>query len=83
MSAEGTIAGLGAAVVLTGLAVAVGLAPGSALFAIVAGATAGALVESLLASVLEPRRVLDNDALNLINTACAAWVAVWLAGPLS
>jgi uncharacterized protein (TIGR00297 family) len=83
MSAEGTIAGLGAAVVLAGLAIAAGLAPRHALFAIIAGATTGALLESLLASVLEPRRVLDNNALNLINTACAAGVAVWLAGPLS
>ena len=57
--------------------------PRSALLPVVAGATAGALVESLLAASFEAPGILNNDALNFINTALAAYVAVSVAGLLS
>ena len=78
MSLEGTAAGLTAAVALAGIAIVLGLAPRSALPAIVIGATAGSLIESVLGATLETQGVLDNDVLNLINTAVAALAAIWV-----
>ena len=83
MSVEGTAAGFLGAAALTALAIALGLVSRAELLPIVAGATAGALAESLLAASLEGPGVLNNDALNLINTALAAYVAVSIAGLLS
>jgi uncharacterized membrane protein len=83
MSLEGTAAGLVSAAALAGLAVGLAIVPGSAMLPIVAGATVGALAESLLAAAFEPSGVLNNDALNLINTAIAAYVTVSVAGLLS
>jgi uncharacterized protein (TIGR00297 family) len=80
MSLEGTAAGLIGAAALAALAIALGLVPSQTLVAIVAGATVGSLVESLLAATFEGVGILNNDALNLINTAVAAFVAVSLAG---
>jgi uncharacterized protein (TIGR00297 family) len=79
MSVEGTAAGLAAAFALAGLAVALGLIPASAVIIVVAAATAGALVESVLGATLEGPGILNNDMLNFINTAVAAVVAVALA----
>lgn len=76
MSLEGTAAGLVGALGLGALAIALGLVPGSALTAIVAGATIGSLVESGLAATLEPSGILNNDALNFINTGLAAFAAL-------
>ena len=76
MSIEGTAAGLLAAFALAAVAVAVGLIPASATLAVVAGAMAGALVESALAATLEGPGILNNDMLNFITTAIAAVVAL-------
>ena len=62
---------------------ALNLVPPSALLVVVMASTAGALVESLLAARLEAPGILNNDALNFINTAVAAYAAVALAGLLS
>ena len=43
---------------------------------IVAGATVGALAESLLGATLEPPGILNNDVLNFLNTAIAAAAAI-------
>jgi uncharacterized protein (TIGR00297 family) len=83
MSIEGTAAGLVGAAGLAGLAVALAIVPGWAALPIVIGATAGALAESLLAAAFEPSGVLNNDALNLLNTAIAAYAAVSAAGLVS
>jgi uncharacterized protein (TIGR00297 family) len=80
VSLEGTLAGLIAAGALATVAIAAGLIPGQMLVPVVAGATAGSLAESLLAAAFEGAGILNNDALNLINTAVAAFVAVSLAG---
>jgi uncharacterized protein (TIGR00297 family) len=78
MSVEGTAAGLAAAMALAAIGAAVGLVPASAILPVVAGATAGALVESALGATLEGPRILNNDMLNFINTAIAAAVALVL-----
>ena len=79
MSAEGTAAGIVSAFALAAAAVGLGLIPGSDVAAVVIGATAGAIVASLLGATLEGPGVLNNDMLNLINTAVAAGVALAIA----
>jgi uncharacterized protein (TIGR00297 family) len=79
MSLEGTAAGLAAALALAAAGVALGLIPASAVLAIVAGATVGALIESVLGATLEGPGILNNDVLNFVNTAAAAAVALVLA----
>jgi uncharacterized protein (TIGR00297 family) len=80
ISLEGTAAGLVSAAGLAAAALALHLIPGSALVPIVVGAAVGSLVESLLAATFEAPGVLNNDALNLINTSIAAFTAVSIAG---
>ena len=76
MSLEGTAAGLVAAFALATVAVAFGLIAAGAMLAVVIGATAGALAESVLAATLEAPGILNNDVLNFVNTAVAAGVAL-------
>ena len=79
MSAEGTAAGLLAAFALAATGAALGLIPASAILVVVAGATAGALVESALGATLEGAGILNNDMLNFINTAVAAAIVLAIA----
>ena len=79
MSLEGTTAGIVAAFALAALAVGLGQIARSTIAAVVVGATAGAVVESMLGATLEGPGVLNNDLLNFINTAVAAAVALALA----
>jgi uncharacterized membrane protein len=76
MSVEGTIAGLAAAFALAAMAMVLGLVGSDSILIVVAGATAGALVESALGATLEGAGILNNDMLNFINTAVAAIVVV-------
>jgi uncharacterized protein (TIGR00297 family) len=77
VSLEGTLAGIAAAALLAGVARATGVIPAAALLPIVVSASIGSLVESALAARFEREGILDNDTLNLINTAIAALSAVW------
>ena len=79
MSLEGTAASVLAALALAAIGAAFGLVPATAIFAIVVGATIGALVESALGATLEGPGILNNDMLNFITTAVAAVVALALA----
>jgi uncharacterized protein (TIGR00297 family) len=83
MSLEGTAAGLVSAAALTAVAVWLSIVPGSAMVPVVIGSTIGAVAESLLAAAFEPSGVLNNDALNLINTAVAAYAAASITGGLA
>ena len=80
MSAPGTIAGLAAATALGSLAAVLEIVTWSAILPVVVGATAGALLESVLGATLEPQGVVNNDVLNFINTAVAAYVAIKIWG---
>jgi uncharacterized protein (TIGR00297 family) len=80
LSLEGTVAGLAAAVVLAGIAVAVGLVPHRVLLPVVIGATVGSLCESVLGATLEGPGIVNNDVLNFLNTAIAAVTAILVAG---
>jgi len=76
LSVEGTAAGLFGAFALAAVAIALGVVPKGALIPIVAGATIGSFVESGLGATLEPRGILNNDALNFINTGLAAFATL-------
>jgi uncharacterized protein (TIGR00297 family) len=78
MSLEGTAAGLLAAFALAAVGAGLGLIPVAAILIVVAGATAGALIESALGATLERPGILNNDMLNFINTAVAAAVTLAL-----
>jgi uncharacterized protein (TIGR00297 family) len=80
VSLEGTAAGLGAAAVLALLAAALGLIPIHCAAPVIAAATLSSFVESALGATLEAPGVLNNDMLNFLNTACAAWLAIAIAG---
>ncbi|CAN5855141.1 hypothetical protein BH18ACI5_BH18ACI5_23170 [soil metagenome] len=79
MSLEGTVAGIAAAALLAWMASLLGLVSDEMIAAIVGAATAGALLESILAATFEEHGVVNNDLLNFVNTATAAYVAVKVA----
>ncbi len=83
ISAEGTAAGVIAALALAALASALGIVPFSTVPIIVVAATVGSLVESVLGATLEGPGIVNNDVLNFVNTATAAGVAVALIEALS
>jgi uncharacterized protein (TIGR00297 family) len=77
VSIVGTVAGVIAAALIALPAVAMWLIVPERVPLVVAACTAGALVESALATRFEREGVLDNHTLNLLNTASAAALAVW------
>ena len=83
ISLEGTAAGLMAALALATIGLGLHLVDHEAILPIVAGATVGSFSESVMGSTLEPAGLLNNDALNFLNAAIAASVAVLLAGAIS
>ncbi len=71
ISFPGSLAGVGASVVIAALSVAVGLCrPGVAAW-VLAAAVAGNLLDSLLGATLERRGCLNNSAVNLAGTSFA------------
>jgi uncharacterized protein (TIGR00297 family) len=80
LSIEGTIAGFAGALALAALGVLLGLAPAWAIPAIVGGAAAGSIAESVMGATLEPRGIVNNDVLNFLNTTIAALAAILLIG---
>jgi uncharacterized protein (TIGR00297 family) len=76
MSAEGTSAGIVAALALAACASELGLIAAASIPLVVVAATLGALAESMLAATLEGPGILNNDMLNFINTAVAVTVAL-------
>ena len=79
ISGIGTFAGVAAAALIALPAVALWLLPPTALVLVAMASTAGAFVESWLATALESRGRINNHALNAVNTAIAASIAVFLA----
>lgn len=79
VSLEGTAAGIVGAATLGALAIALGVIPAQALMPVILGAVGGSFLESLLGAAFEGPGILNNDALNLLNTAAAAFFAISLA----
>jgi uncharacterized protein (TIGR00297 family) len=80
VSLEGTAAGIVGALGLAAAGAALAIVPGWAIPAIVAGATIGSFAESALSATLEAPGILNNDLLNFLNTAVAAFAAILLIG---
>jgi len=76
VSLEGSAAGILGALVLAGCGALLGLVPAWTVWAVVAGAIAGSVIESALAATLEASRIVNNDLLNFANTATGAIVAI-------
>jgi uncharacterized protein (TIGR00297 family) len=76
VSLEGTLAGVAAAAALAAIAWALGLITAAAIVLVTIAATVASLVEGVLGATLEASGILDNDALNFVNTAVGAALAV-------
>lgn len=77
ISLSGTLAGILAAFITAACAVALGLASVSAAALVACAGVAGMLVDSLLGASVERRGYLNNDLVNLLSTAAAAFIG-WL-----
>ena len=78
VSLEGTAAGFAAAVLLAWIAD--GLISYEWILGVAVAATLASLVESVLGATLEKPGVLNNDALNFVNAAIGAGLALVLVG---
>jgi uncharacterized protein (TIGR00297 family) len=76
---SGTLAGSVASLAVAGCCVAVRLIPVSALCRVSLAGFVGMLLDSFLGAVLENRKVLNNDTVNLLGTFSAAVIALLLA----
>ncbi|HZN04853.1 MAG TPA: DUF92 domain-containing protein [Candidatus Polarisedimenticolia bacterium] len=76
VSLLGTLAGLGAAALVGGLAVGLGMVPASLLPLVLLAAFVGSSADSLLGATLERRGLLDNEAVNFSNTLIGALAGV-------
>src|SRR5580765_1736535 len=78
VSLEGTLAGIVASVVLAAIAAALGLIPIGLVAAVVAASTVAAFAEGALGALFEGPGILDNNALNFVNSALGAGLALIL-----
>jgi uncharacterized protein (TIGR00297 family) len=83
VSLEGTLAGIAASLLLAALGAEVGFYDWIGVIPVVIAAFIGTTFESLVGAALEKRKLLDNEALNFLNTlvgavAAAAFGAVFL-----
>jgi uncharacterized protein (TIGR00297 family) len=76
VSLEGTLAGVFASLLIAALGAALGLFSWKGVPAVVLAAFVGTTFESLVGAALEKRQLLDNEALNFLNTLVGALVAV-------
>jgi uncharacterized protein (TIGR00297 family) len=79
VSTIGTLAGVVAAALIAAPAVAFGLIAIESVLVVVGACTAGAFLESALATHCEAAGILDNHSLNFVNTAAAATLAALLS----
>lgn len=75
VSLEGTLAGVLASAVIGALGAALGLFPWAGVLAVMVAAFVGTTFESVVGAALEKRHLLDNEALNFLNTLVGALVA--------
>jgi len=84
VSLEGTLAGVAASVVIGALGALLGLYPWVGVAAIAVAAFVGTTFESVVGAALEKRNLLDNEALNFLNTLVGAVVVAaftpWIPG---
>ena len=78
ISLQGSVANVGAAIVLAAFGAALGLIALRAVPLVAVAAVAGASIESVLAATLERAGILNTHHLNFITTASAAILAIYL-----
>ena len=78
VSLEGTLAGIAASLLLAALGAAVGFYDWIGVIPVVVAALIGTTFESLVGAALEKRKLLDNEALNFLNTLVGAVAAAAL-----
>ncbi len=79
VSLEGTLAGVLASIVIAALGAALGLFSWKGVPAVAFAAFVGTTFESAVGAALERRHLLDNEALNFLNTLVGALVAAVFA----
>ena len=79
VSVEGTAAGIAASVAIGALGAALGLFPWIGVAVVAVAAFAGTTLESLLGAAVDRRGLLDNEAMNFLNTLVGALVAAALS----
>jgi uncharacterized protein (TIGR00297 family) len=82
VSVEGTVAGVAASAVIAALGAALELFPWAGAAVVVLAAFLGSFFESLAGAAMSKRQLLDNEALNFLNTLVGALAAVGLANIL-
>jgi uncharacterized protein (TIGR00297 family) len=75
VSLEGTASGMAAALLLAALGAFLGLYPALFVFAVVLAATVATTLESVVGATLEKRGLLDNEAVNFLNSLAGALLA--------
>jgi uncharacterized protein (TIGR00297 family) len=80
VSAEGTIAGALGAALIAAVAAAAGVIQPVDVLTVAAAATVASLIEGVLGATLEDAGILDNHALNFLNSLIGAAIAVLAAG---
>lgn len=78
VSLEGTLAGVAASLVVGGLGAAVGLYRASGVVWVAVAALVATTLESVLGATFEKRGLLDNEAVNFLNSLAGALVAAGL-----
>jgi len=79
ITGTGTLAGIGAAAMVSSVCAAGGLVPWNRAWIPLAAAFCGTLADSFLGALLERRGLLNNDAVNFLSTSVAAAIAFLLA----
>jgi uncharacterized protein (TIGR00297 family) len=79
VSVEGTLAGVVASVIVAVLGAWGGLYPWSGVAVVVVAAFLGTVLESVVGATLERRGLLDNEAVNFLNTLIGALLAGLMA----
>jgi uncharacterized protein (TIGR00297 family) len=79
VSVEGTLAGVVASAVIAALGAAGGLYPWAGVAVVIVAAFLGSVLESLVGATLERGGLLDNEAVNFLNTLIGALLAAGLA----
>ena len=75
VSLEGTVSGMAAALLIGTLGAALGLYPAAGIFAVVLAASIATTLESVVGATLEKRGLLDNEAVNFLNSLAGALLA--------
>lgn len=78
MSLIGSLGGIGAAAIVSGVSLFAGLIPSRWFIISLIAGSLGMIVDSYLGALLERRKLLNNDWVNFLSTVAAAGIAILL-----